>query len=104
MSGHDTSTKRVEVNGRDYAWPNRPLVVVCIDGCEPNYAASDGGGYIERAVAEGAMPFMQRMLAGGTRRLADCVIPRVHQPQQYLHRQRRLRNFDIIDVALNHLQ
>ena len=35
----------VTVNGRDYAWPERPVVVVCIDGSEPDY--------IERAVADG---------------------------------------------------
>ena len=27
----------VTVNGRSYAWPDRPLVVMCIDGCEPDY-------------------------------------------------------------------
>ena len=30
-------SKPVAVNGRRYAWPDRPLVVVCVDGCEPDY-------------------------------------------------------------------
>ena len=41
----------VEVNGRSYAWPDAPVVVVCIDGSEPDYEGSDSGGYIERAIA-----------------------------------------------------
>ena len=31
------STKTITVNGRDYAWPSRPLVVVCVDGSQPEY-------------------------------------------------------------------
>ena len=27
----------IAVNGRTYRWPERPLVVVCVDGCEPDY-------------------------------------------------------------------
>ncbi len=80
MSVPDTSRNTVEVNGRRYAWPKHPLVVICIDGCEPDYAGSDGGGYIERAMAAGAMPFVTRMLASGTRRLADCVVPAFTNP------------------------
>ena len=41
--------KEILVNGRRYRWPGRPVVVVCIDGSEPDY--------IERAVAAGVMPF-----------------------------------------------
>ncbi len=36
----------IEVNGRSYAWPADPVVVVCIDGSEPDYDESDSGGYI----------------------------------------------------------
>ena len=80
MSTPATSRKEIEVNGRRYAWPQQPLVVICIDGCEPDYAESDGGGYIERAITAGAMPFVERMLANGTRRLADCVVPSFTNP------------------------
>ena len=75
MSTQAKSKKNIEVNGRRYAWPKHPLVVICIDGSEPDYAESDGGGYIERAMAAGAMPFVGGMLASGTQRLADCVVP-----------------------------
>ncbi|MDX1433127.1 MAG: alkaline phosphatase family protein, partial [Gammaproteobacteria bacterium] len=74
------SADTIEVNGRSYKWPDRPLVVVCIDGSEPDYDESDGGGYIERAVAAGAMPFMQGMLESGTRRLAECAMPSFTNP------------------------
>ncbi len=68
------------MNGRRYRWPEQPLVVVCIDGSEPGYPQSDGGGYIERAVAAGRMPFMSRVLEQGTVRLADCVVPTFTNP------------------------
>lgn len=62
----------VTVNGRDYAWPERPVVVVCIDGSEPDY--------IERAVADGVMPFLSEALKTGSDLRADCVIPSFTNP------------------------
>ena len=62
----------VTVNGRSYAWPDRPLVVMCIDGCEPDY--------VRQAIAAGAMPFLAQALPGGTERLADCVVPSFTNP------------------------
>ncbi len=62
----------VMVNGRRYAWPDRPLVVVCVDGCEP--------AYVRQAIAAGAMPYLATALAGGTERLADCVVPSFTNP------------------------
>jgi phosphonoacetate hydrolase len=70
----------VEVNGRRYAWPHRPVVVVCIDGSEPDYEGSDGGGYIERAMAAGCMPFLSRVAESGTFRTAECAIPSFTNP------------------------
>ena len=62
----------VQVNGRSYNWPDRPVVVLCIDGSEP--------GYIERAAAAGVAPCFARILAQGTNRLADCVVPSFTNP------------------------
>ena len=70
----------VEVNGRSYAWPDDPVVVVCIDGSEPDYEGSDSGGYIERAIAAGQMPYLAAALETGTSRLADCVVPSFTNP------------------------
>jgi phosphonoacetate hydrolase len=62
----------IDVNGRRYALPKQPTVVVCVDGCEPDYIA--------QAVAAGAMPWMKRVLRDGTALLADCVIPSFTNP------------------------
>ena len=61
------------VNGRTYRWMDRPLVVVCVDGCQLEY--------ITAAVAAGVAPFLGRLLAGnGTAFLADCVMPSFTNP------------------------
>ena len=64
--------ERIEVNRRSYALPRRPTVVVCVDGCEPDYIA--------QAVAAGAMPWMKRVLKDGTALIADCVVPSFTNP------------------------
>ncbi len=63
---------RISVNGRDYAWPVSPLVVVCIDGSEPDYTA--------RAMAAGVMPWLARALPAGTNLIVECVIPSFTNP------------------------
>jgi phosphonoacetate hydrolase len=62
----------LEVNGRRYAAPRQSTVVLCIDGCEPDYIA--------QAVAGGHMPFMKQVLARGTALVADCVVPSFTNP------------------------
>ena len=62
----------LDVNHRRYQLPTAPTVVVCVDGCEPEYIA--------QAVAAGVMPWMQRTLAQGTALLADCVVPSFTNP------------------------
>ncbi|HEX4649500.1 MAG TPA: phosphonoacetate hydrolase [Steroidobacteraceae bacterium] len=64
--------RRVEVNGRAYRLPAHPSVVVCVDGCEPDY--------ISQAVAGAHMPWMKRTLAEGTAVIADCVMPSFTNP------------------------
>lgn len=63
---------RIEVNGRSYRLPERPVVVVCVDGCEPDY--------ITQAVAGGHMPWMKQVLARGSSVIADCVVPSFTNP------------------------
>ena len=67
----DTSLS-LSVNGRSYQLPKHPTVVVCVDGCEPDYLA--------QAVAAGQMPWLKRTLAHGTALVADCVIPSFTNP------------------------
>jgi phosphonoacetate hydrolase len=62
----------VTVNGRSYAAPRSPLVVLCIDGCEPDY--------LTRAMDAGAMPHLRSSLARGTWAIGDCVIPSFTNP------------------------
>jgi phosphonoacetate hydrolase len=62
----------VSVNGRNYRWPERPVVVVCVDGCEPDY--------ITRAVEAGAMPYLGGVLGTGTALTVDAVVPTFTNP------------------------
>jgi phosphonoacetate hydrolase len=64
--------KSVTVNDKTYAWPTRPLVVVCVDGCEPDY--------LTEAVGAGAMPWLAKALATGTNLIGDCVVPSFTNP------------------------
>ena len=61
------------VNGRTYRWMDRPLVVVCVDGCQHEY--------ITAAVAAGVAPFLGGLLGGaGDCFIADCVMPSFTNP------------------------
>lgn len=62
----------VQANGRHYARPRAPVVVVCVDGCEPDY--------ITQAIQAGAAPYMKRMLAQGGSLIGDCVVPSFTNP------------------------
>jgi phosphonoacetate hydrolase len=62
----------ITVNEREYAFPKAPVVVVCIDGSEPDY--------MEEAVAAGRMPWLKAMLPGGADLRADCVVPSFTNP------------------------
>ena len=66
------TTIDVNVNGRPYKLPSQPTVVVCVDGCEPDYLA--------QAVAAGQMPWLKRTLALGSGLTADCVVPSFTNP------------------------
>jgi len=64
--------KTISVNGRTYRWPERPLVVVCVDGCEPDY--------INQAIEAGRAPFLASLKERGTCLTADCVVPSFTNP------------------------
>ena len=68
-----TTTGSVTVNHREYQWPSSPVVIVCIDGSEPDY--------IEQAVAAGVMPWMERVInETGEDLRANCVVPSFTNP------------------------
>ena len=62
----------MQVNNRTYQLPKQPVVVVCVDGCEPDY--------LGQAVAGGYMPWMKKVLAEGTGLQANCVVPSFTNP------------------------
>src|SRR6202171_1515430 len=62
----------IRVNDREYRWPARPVVVVCVDGCEPDY--------INQAIEAGVAPFMGGLNGRGTCLTADCVVPSFTNP------------------------
>jgi phosphonoacetate hydrolase len=67
-----SAARTLTVNGRTYRWPDRPLVVVCVDGCEPDY--------INQAITAGRAPFLASLAARGTCLTADCVVPSFTNP------------------------
>ncbi len=66
------TVKTLEVNARSYRWMSRPVVVVCVDGCEP--------AYLDAAIAAGVAPYIERMRKTGADLLADCVVPSFTNP------------------------
>ena len=64
--------KALTVNGRSYAWPGQPTVIVCIDGSEP--------AYMDEAVAAGMMPWLKEARQSGSDYIADCVVPSFTNP------------------------
>jgi len=68
MNTHET----LEVNGRSYRWMKQPVVVVCVDGCEP--------AYLDAAIAAGVAPYLDIMRRSGADLLAECVVPSFTNP------------------------
>lgn len=69
----NSKVSSVSINGRDYRWPDKPCVVVCIDGSEPDY--------IEQAIAAGVMPWMKKVVEQqGSDLRAHCVVPSFTNP------------------------
>ena len=62
----------VTVNGKTYAWPAEPIVVICVDGCEP--------AYLTEAMRGGHMPWLAKMLPQGTDTIGECVVPSFTNP------------------------
>ena len=62
----------IETNGRRYEAPKNCAVVICLDGCEPEY--------LDVAVEQGLMPNLDRIRRPGTSRSAHSVIPSFTNP------------------------
>jgi phosphonoacetate hydrolase len=57
----------VEINGRSYAAPKRPTVVIVVDGFDP--------AYLEHGFANGTLPTMKSFRERGFVGVADCSMP-----------------------------
>jgi phosphonoacetate hydrolase len=66
------NANRIEVNGRSYRSPRAPLVVVCVDGCEPDY--------INQAIMAGSAPWLASLRERGTCLTADSIVPSFTNP------------------------
>jgi len=62
----------IETNGRRYEAPKNCAVVICLDGCEPEY--------LDVAIEQGLMPNLDRIRRTGTSRIAHSVIPSFTNP------------------------
>ena len=63
---------RIEVNGRGYTLPDRPVVVVCVDGFDP--------AYLELALTDGIMPTLARWVETGFACSVDAAMPTFTNP------------------------
>jgi phosphonoacetate hydrolase len=67
-----SASNAVTANERSYRRPERPVVVICIDGSEP--------GYIEQAIEKGLCPNLDRIMKTGANTTALSVIPSFTNP------------------------
>lgn len=65
-------TGPVTANDRTYPAPKVCAIAICLDGCEPEY--------LDKAIADGLMPNLDKMRKTGTDRLAHSVIPSFTNP------------------------
>lgn len=68
----DTRTASVSVNDRDYRLPTRPVAVICLDGCDPEYLAV--------GLAAGELPFFAHCLRNGFSGEALAAMPTFTNP------------------------
>ena len=63
---------KIELNGRRYRRPARPVAVICADGCDP--------AYVERGIADGVFETIGAFARGGFLGTADAVMPTFTNP------------------------
>lgn len=71
-TGAGAPRDHIVVNGRDYRRPQRTTVVICFDGCDPDY--------IEAAAQAGVTPTLDAMRSRGHFALADAAMPTFTNP------------------------
>ncbi|EXJ77964.1 hypothetical protein A1O3_09123 [Capronia epimyces CBS 606.96] len=66
------SRSTVELHGRTYRLPQRPTVVVCVDGFDPEY--------LDRGISDGIIPHLASFVQSGFSRTAKCTMPSFTNP------------------------
>jgi phosphonoacetate hydrolase len=62
----------IELNDRSYRKPQRPTVVICVDGCDPEY--------LERGIPDGVFPTIGSFRRTGYLGAADAAVPTFTNP------------------------
>src|SRR5271156_1393890 len=65
-------SETIELNGRGYRKPQNPTVVICVDGCDPEY--------LERGISDGIFPTIGSFRREGYFGAADAVVPTFTNP------------------------
>src|SRR5215469_3738409 len=65
-------SETIELNGRRYRKPQRPTVVICADGCDPQY--------VDHGIADGIFPTIASFANKGYLGTADAVLPTFTNP------------------------
>jgi phosphonoacetate hydrolase len=65
-------TDVIELNGRRYRKPQHPTVVICVDGCDPEYLA--------RGIPDGVFPTIGSFAAAGYLGTAEAAMPTFTNP------------------------
>ena len=67
LNASSAEVKTVEANGRTYALPKRPTVVIVVDGFDPSY--------LDHGIRNGTLPNMASFKQHGFMGTADCSMP-----------------------------
>ncbi len=62
----------IELNGRHYRKPGHPTVVICLDGCDPEY--------LRRGIPDGVFPTIESFCRDGYYATADAAMPTFTNP------------------------
>jgi phosphonoacetate hydrolase len=62
----------IELNGRCYREPQRPTVIICVDGCDPEY--------LDRGIPDGVFPTIGSFRRTGYLGAADAAMPTFTNP------------------------
>jgi len=72
VEGDLAMAETIELNGRRYRKPQRPTVVICVDGCDPEY--------LDRGIPDGIFPTIGSFRRDGYLGVADAVVPTFTNP------------------------